>query len=88
MNESERQFVIVLGTLTASSLYIAGCFVAGVMSHNSLAWRCALASAGAAYLSYIAQMAGKPVERSAMLAFLASIALGAAAGVSLLFGGL
>lgn len=93
--------VIVRGIQINSALYLAGAFVAGLVVDNPLAWKLALAAIGVTYLSYLAQMprmqprpeyrfdptpeAIYPPRIVGIVLVVASIALGAAAGIALVF---
>jgi hypothetical protein len=75
----------VAGALVNSALYLTGVFVAGLVTAHPDAWKGALAAAGLAFFSHVAQLApGMP--RAAVLATIAaSWVLGAAAGMLVLF---
>lgn len=68
--------------LINSVLYLAGCFVAGLLTHNPLAWRLALAAAGMTYLGYLVQLMKLPA--AAAIVVCGSIGLGIAAGLALI----
>lgn len=74
---------VTIGVLLNSALYLTGCFVAGLVTANAMAWRLALASAGVTYVCYLIQPLGLP--RPAVICVVAiSIVLGLGAGLSLL----
>lgn len=76
---------VSIGVLLNSALYLTGCFVAGLWTGNSVAWRLALAGAGVTYVCYVIQP--YPIPRPALIASLvASIALGLFAGLALIGG--
>lgn len=83
---------VSIGVLINSALYLTGCFVAGLATGNSVAWRLALATAGVTYLAYVVQEAAsvqrsRPTLGHAALALVtASIALGLLAGLALIGG--
>lgn len=85
--------ILARGVQINSALYLAGCFVAGLVTGNGWAWRFALAAAGVTYLSYLAQWEDARREATSFATslwtisrglVLLSIALGAAAGLRLL----
>lgn len=82
------QRLLVIGIYIYSSLYLAGCFVAGLF-FSGWAWKCALASFGASYITYYLQImwATAPVtwQRLVVLfAFWLSFSFGVASGILLL----
>lgn len=89
------QQAIYFGLLINSALYVAGCFVAGIVFGVPLAWKLAMTTAAIAYLSYTAQQialadrmsyeAGRVVHGIAIVLTLASVGTGAIAGLGLLF---
>ena len=92
---------IIRGIQVNSALYLTMAFVAGLVSGHPLAWKLALAAIGVTYLSYTLQMPklvaeypNDPTPRVVYFRFqraiaqfmvIWSIALGAAAGIALLF---
>jgi hypothetical protein len=78
---TEFQRLMGLGVLLNSALYLSACFVAGLVLHNPVAWRLAIAAMGVTYLSYSLQLLG---HWSSRYVTFASIALGLLAGLSLL----
>jgi hypothetical protein len=73
--------VFYVGALN-SALYLAGCFIAGLVTQNGSAWRLALISAGFAFLAYNLILAEN--ERAAKYLAAASWIVGMAAGIALL----
>jgi hypothetical protein len=89
-----------LGALVNSALYLGSVFVAGIVTGNRLAWTLAIAAMGVTYLSYIVQTPRVvpregysydptpelrlPPHVLAVTMVMASILLGAFAGLSLL----
>lgn len=73
---------IFVGILLNSALYLSGCFIAGLVTGNPVAWRLALAAMGIVYICYCLQGIGHRL--SGAVTWL-SVALGAAAGLSLLW---
>ena len=65
-----------------SALYLTGCFIAGIITNDHIAWKLALAATGITFIAYATALNGH--DRTAGGASLASIALGVAAGVALL----
>lgn len=88
---------IYFGLLINSALYIAGCFVAGIVFGVSLAWKLAIVTAAIIYVSYFVQTVGSfdgyqastknALKGIAVLLTLASIVSGAVAGMALLIAG-
>ncbi len=78
------QRLLVVGLYISSTLYLGGCMLLGWAVNRPLGWKFALASAGACYICYLAQLGGQPLKVAANIAFFASIALGIAAGLALL----
>lgn len=78
-----------VGALLNSAIYLACVFFAGIVVGDPLAWKLALAAMGVTYLSHILQLpapSGRHLPMSIMfLAVIASVVLGIAAGVALLF---
>ena len=82
MNADQR--LLVIGIYINSALYLAGVFVAGIITNNPTAWKLSLATAGFCYLTYTAQVMG--AQRAACLAlFATSVVLGVFSGLSLLW---
>ena len=81
MNADQR--LLVVGLYINSALYLAGVYCAGLINHNPWAWKGALAASGVSYLAYLSQIsvAPRPVQ---IVCVIASILLGAGAGISLL----
>lgn len=77
---------VFVGILLNSALYLGSCVVAGLVSGYPVAWRLAVAAMGVTYLGYMGQIieAVPPKVQYAVVA--ASVVIGAAAGVALLFG--
>ena len=87
MTRETYKLVVAIGVLINGPLYLAGCFIAGLLLGNAVAWCLALAGAGVTYLSYVAHFvasAGEWWETAAGLLVYLSIALGIAAGLALL----
>jgi hypothetical protein len=79
-----QQALVYVGLFVNGALYLAGCFVAGIVAGNPWAWRLALAAAGVTYLCYLAQTVPNAPHAILVFLLLLSIALGATAGLSLL----
>lgn len=77
---------ITLGGLINSALYFAAVFVAAIVEGNWLASRLVIAAIGVTFLAYMLQIARGADDKIAGGVGLASILLGVAAGVPLLFG--
>lgn len=78
---------LYIAILLNSALYLAGVFIAGIVTSHHVAWQMALITMGVCYISPMMQLA-LPEQRAANFIFiLLSIALGIAAGVALLIGG-
>lgn len=80
--------LMAIGGIVNSALYIAGVFLAGLATGNDVVWKAAIATAGLTYLSYLANMAllaGLIPEWIARASVIVSVALGASAGIALLF---
>jgi hypothetical protein len=75
--------VAVTGVLINSALYLSGCFAAGLVMNNPIAWKAALLTAGIAYIGYT--FGQIEMERARMGFAIFSIITGLIAGVSLLF---
>ena len=82
-----------IAAITHGSLYLAGVFVAGVITESPPAWRLALASMGVAYLGEIAlqfnlaypnKHTHDAAEFGAAVCFIVSVIAGVAAGMCLL----
>jgi hypothetical protein len=83
-----------LAVLLNSALYLGSCVAAGLAIGNPVAWRCAIADVGLLYLGYLVQLPSSweafqgpngPTPRVMNCWLLATIILGAGAGVALLF---
>ena len=89
MTRATYKLLMAIGVLLNSALYIAGCFIAGLLLGNTLAWRLALATAGVTYLSFVfhvvSETEGDAWQRAAGWLVWLSIALGINAGAALLF---
>jgi hypothetical protein len=81
MNETQR--ILALGAIVNGALYLAGVFVAGLLTGHPLAWKAALAAAGASFVGYSLQIADAPRIACAIAVGL-SIFLGVVAGVLVL----
>lgn len=80
---TETQRMLAVGLYINAALYLAGVYAAGMLEHVPHAWQLALVSAGVAYLSYSAQLAG--VHRVVCAGLVAiSAAAGLVAGIVLL----
>ena len=79
----------VIGAMINSALYLVAVFIAAFIMGKDLAWKLDVAACGITYLSYVMMAAGQVREKPAMMLANAlvwlSIALGAAAGIALLF---
>ncbi len=67
--------LLVIGLYINSALYLTGCFVAGLMLHNPLAWQLALFSAGMSYVSYYLQI----IDQRFIASLAVALAFGAGA---------
>jgi hypothetical protein len=76
---------ILGGVLVNSAIYLVGCFMAGMVLHNGVAWRLALASMGLSYCSYVVQLIEPVPMRAVLFVTGASFVIGIAAGLALLF---
>lgn len=86
MSEIER--FLIIGQLALGPIYLAGLYLAGFLVHDPHAWKAALAALGLTFLSYFFQHIGlyKTWARTiGGLVGVASIAVGAAGGIALLF---
>lgn len=75
---------VVVGAQINSALYLLCAFVAGTVTGHPVAWKLALAAMGVTYLSYIAQLESHIPRAAASWIVVASVVLGAAAGLALL----
>ena len=78
------QKLTAYGGMLNAALYLAGCFTAGLVTSNGVAWRLAIATAGIVYLSYLVHLA-RPESLADRAMLIATIGFGAAAGLALLF---
>lgn len=84
---TDLQRMLLLGILLNSALYLVAVFAAGIVTHNPVAWKIAIAAMGFASLGYVTQYhqfsewyfakAMGPLSWG-------SIVLGVAAGIALL----
>lgn len=75
----------IIGALLNSALYLLCVFIAGIVTAHPNAWRLALIAMGVTYISHMLSLI-PAVSRELCQGIVAtSIALGAAAGISLLF---
>lgn len=74
------------GILVNSALYIAMVFIAAILAQAPIARDFAIATAGACYFAYVAQLHGKGAETPQAVLGVLSAALGVAAGFALIFG--
>lgn len=81
MNETQR--ILAWGAYINGALYLAGVFVAGLVTQHPPAWKGAVAAAGISFMSYTFQLSEVP-RLMQLMAVGASIGMGAAAGVLLL----
>jgi hypothetical protein len=79
-----EQRLIIVGIYVASALYIVLVFAAGFLTAHPVSWKRAVATAGACYVSYFVQLLCAQFWFCCLLVSI-SIALGAAAGLSLLW---
>ncbi len=85
---TDLQKCLIFAALLNSALYLTGCFVAGMVAGNAVAWKLALATTGLCFLSYMGQYfsgLGLVWRILSKLAALGSIVAGVAAGVALLW---
>lgn len=82
----QAQNMIGIGIHLYGALYLIMVFVASVIEHAPLARYIVIASAGASYFGYVAQYHGRKPEMTETVIVIASVALGIAAGLALLFG--
>lgn len=80
----DRKWLIV-GLLINSALYISTVFALGIVEHNAVASKLAVATAGVTYLSYFAQLSDGARQISSVLV-VTSILAGVAAGAALILG--
>lgn len=80
----DYRLVLVIGALLNSALYLTAIVAAGLVGGNEIAVRLAIATLGVNYLAYLAQWSRPDLRWLGTVNGLASIALGAAAGVALL----
>ena len=89
MTRETFKLVMAIGVLLNSALYLAACFVAGLVLGKPLVYDLAIAASGVTYLSYIAHFSseepGDHLHSIAIYLVFASVALGVLAGLSLLF---
>lgn len=79
------QSMLMAGVLLNSALYLTGVYVAGLLTGNAVAWKCALIGAGLCYICYVLQLSGNMHRLPIVVATVASIAFGIIAGLALLF---
>jgi|HubBroStandDraft_4_1064222.scaffolds.fasta_scaffold00045_34 hypothetical protein len=79
----ERERCLAWGVYISAALYDGGVFAAGLVTHNPVAWKLAIATAGIAYISYAGQIMGMP-RRIAMAVVVLNFVLGACAGIALI----
>lgn len=83
MNSDQRIFLI--GLYLNSALYLSACAVIGFATGNGIAWKCAVAAMGFAYIGYYGGVDGRVPRWLGNTGSLGSIALGAVSGLLLLF---
>lgn len=77
---------MVVGAIVNSAIYLVAVFYAGLTYGHPYAWKFAIAAMGVTYLSYLVQIPGREAAPTiAAILVVASILLGAAAGIALLF---
>lgn len=78
----------IVGALINSAIYLLCVFVAGIVTNHPAAWKFAVVAIGVTYLSHMISIhAGRSIvlRDIATATVVMSIALGAAAGILLLF---
>lgn len=83
MNADQR--LLVIGIYINASLYLAGVFIAGFITHNSLSWELALTTAGLSYVAYALQVGAPKLRHLSAIIVLTTVVTGAVAGLSLLW---
>ncbi len=85
LTSTEGSTLLGVASIVASTLYLAGCIAAGLVLHNQGALLFAIATAGLNYLAATVQMIWPSYRMTTITLVALSIALGACAGVSLLW---
>lgn len=85
LTTTEGTMLLGVANIVASTLYLAGCIAAGLVLHNQGALIFAIATAGVNYLASTVQMVWPGYRMTIITLVALSIALGACAGVSLLW---
>lgn len=85
LTTTEGTTSISAANIVASTLYLAGCIAAGLVLHNQGALIFAIVTAGINYLASTVQMVWPGYRMTIITLVALSIALGACAGVSLLW---
>lgn len=75
----------IIGALVNSALYLTCVFVAGLVTGHPLAWKLALIAIGVTYVSHYLQLIPSISRDVCTGAVVASMAIGIAAGLDLLF---
>lgn len=75
----------IVGALLTSALYLVCVFAAGLVTGHRFAWECAIVAMGVTYGSHYVQLIPSISRDVCMGVVAASIALGAIAGIALLF---
>lgn len=75
----------VVGALLNSALYLLCTFAAGLATGHPMAWKLALVAMGVTYLSHMLSLIPSVSRELCQTIVAASIAFGAAAGITLLF---
>jgi hypothetical protein len=78
-----RRFVLV-SMIVNSALYLAGVFIAGLVTAHPGAWRLALVTAGLCYLSALLQATAPEARFTASTMAVLSVIIGGMAGAALL----
>ena len=76
--------VLATGAIVHGSLFLIGLFIAGWLTSNPIAWKCAIFGAGAAFLCFALQLSGTVNHKAAIALMAFSIAIPAIGCLSLL----
>jgi hypothetical protein len=80
------KMLLIAGALLNSALYLTGCFVAGLVVGNPIAWKLSLVAAGLVFLAYSLMATGHPrLSAASDYVGAASWVVGIAAGGFLLW---
>lgn len=82
---SPDQRLLAAFLVANAAIYVVLVFVAGILKGNDYAWKLSIACAGFTYISYMVQVSFPDYRSAVLLAFGASVGLGALAGLALLW---